>query len=248
MPLSHRAAWALGLGLLGAVALVAPSSAQNPAADAGVKRTNTQAPAAAPKPAIIGCVDMNAIFKGYDRVKDTTEQLRTDIMAKQGELAKLQTDIQKITEKMKGFQPGTSDFKKFEAEYTKLKVQLEADGQQAEHDFTQREAASLAELYTEVQGIVARVAQYKGMTYVVQVSNDKVDGNEPKSVMAAMARSVVYADPANDITGTVLATLNTYYKQRKPATPAAARPAAEQPAPIANPAPAAGNGAAPRGN
>src|SRR5690348_15013750 len=56
MPLSSRAAWALGLGLLGAVALVAPSSAQN---------GEGQKAAAKPAPAVIAYADLDTIIKGY---------------------------------------------------------------------------------------------------------------------------------------------------------------------------------------
>ena len=70
----------------------------------------------------------------------------------------------------------------------------------------------MATLYKEVQAMVARVAQWRKMTYVVKVSNQPISGSNPNSVMAAMANTMVYADPRNDITNDVVFNLNRMYK------------------------------------
>jgi Skp family chaperone for outer membrane proteins len=93
----------------------------------------------------------------------------------------------------------------------------------------------LATLYKEVQEMVSRIAQYRGMTYIVQVSNEPISGSNPNSVMAAMAKTVVYADARNDITKDVVYNLNKRYKAAGGVAPKAST----------TPAPAA---AAPAGN
>jgi len=79
--------------------------------------------------------------------------------------------------------------------------------------------------------MVTRIAQFRGMTYIVKVSNEPITGANPNSVMAAMSKTVVYADPRNDVTNDVIYNLNLGYKKAggvspKPATaaPAAAAP------------------------
>ena len=76
--------------------------------------------------------------------------------------------------------PGSVDSKKLEDRITELKAQLEAGREQAEREFALREAEMLATLYKEIQAMVGRVAKYKGMTYVVQVSNEPITGVEPE--------------------------------------------------------------------
>src|SRR4029077_21039747 len=71
---------------------------------------------------------------------------------------------------------------------------------------------AMATLYKEIQAMVARVAKWKKMTYVVKVSNQPVSGGNPNSVMAAMANTMIYADPSNDITNDVVYNLNRMYK------------------------------------
>jgi outer membrane protein len=87
--------------------------------------------------------------------------------------------------------------------------------------------------------MVGRVAKWRKMTYVVKVSNQPISGGNPNSVMAAMANTMVYADPSNDITNDVVYNLNRMYKATggpapkgsavpgsvaAPAAPAAAQP------------------------
>jgi outer membrane protein len=213
MPTSSRAIWALGLGLFGVTGLVASSTAQTGVGQAAPKAaapTGTH-----PTPAVIASVDLDAVFKGYGKVKDSSELLKTDALNKQNDLMKISLEMKKLTEKMQQFQPGSSDQKKLESEFTKLKAQLEAEREQAQHDFAQREAEALGGLYKEVQTMVSRVAAKYGYTYVIKSSNEPVDGTDPNSVMAAMARSVIYADPSTDITQIVLFNLNKSYELQK---------------------------------
>jgi Skp family chaperone for outer membrane proteins len=211
MRMTSRAAWALGLGVLGMAGLVGTTLAQQ---DGGVQRTNSQGSAAkALTPAIIGSVDIEAVIKQYEKYKFTGDQLKNDAMAKQGQLQQIAANMKTIAKKLEALTPGSPEFKKEESEYTKSKVQLESERESAQHDFAQREAESLATIYKEVQSMVGRVARNRGMTYVVRTSNEPITGTEPNSVIAAMQRSVVYADPGADITKVVLYNLNLEYSK-----------------------------------
>jgi len=236
MVVSSRAIVAVGLGLVGVVCLVGPSFGQQQ--DGAVRKTNAQtaAPAAArtkpqpPAPAIIGTVDIEAVFKNYDKVKAQQEEFKAAAMEKQKELLKLQTEAQEEASKLQKLTPGSMDAKKIEDRLTQLKAQMEAGREQAQRDFALRESDMLATLYKEVQATVAQVAEYRGMTYIVQVSNEPVSGSNPNSVMAAMAKTVVYASPANDVTQTVYLTLNQRYRAAGGVVPKATSSATPRPA------------------
>lgn len=242
MPTSSRAIWALGL--FGVTGLVASSTAQT---GAGQAAPNTAAPTGThPTPAIVASVDLDAVFKGYAKVKDSSDLLKTDALNKQNELMKISLEMKKLTEKMQQFQPGSSDQKKLEVEFTKYKAQLEAEREQAQHDFAQREAEALGGLYKEVQTMVSRVAAKYGYTHVIKSSNEPITGSDPNSVMAAMARSVIYADPSTDITQIVLFNLNKSYEMQKDQTKNSPPAAGAQPRRTATaPAPA---GTTPKAN
>ena len=244
MVISSRAIVAVGLSVVGLALLVGPSLGQQQ--DGGVRRTASPSTAtpAAPITPVIGTIDMDAVFKNYDKVKVSSEEFKAAALARKGELQKIQADAQQEAEILAKLTPGTEDFKKHENRVTELKAKFEAGREQAERDFAAREAEAMATLYKEVQAMVARIAQWRKMTYIVKVSNQPISGSNPNSVMAAMANTVVYADARNDITNDVVYNLNRIYK----ATGGATVKGSSATAPPAGNAPATGSARPEGGN
>ncbi len=112
---------------------------------------------------------------------------------------------------------------------TELKARHEAGREQAEREFTQRQAEMMATLYKEVQTMVARIAKWRKMNYVVKISNQPISGANPNSVMAAISSTIVYADPRNDITNDVIHNLNRVLQDDRWALPRPRRPARHRP-------------------
>jgi Skp family chaperone for outer membrane proteins len=246
MVISSRAIVAVGLCAVGVGFLVGPSLGQQQ--DGGVRRTASPSAAAtvAPISPVIGTIDMDAVFKNYDKVKVSSEEFKAAALARKGDLQKIQAEAQQEAEILAKLTPGTEDFKKHENRVTQLKAQFEAGRELAERDFASREAEAMATLYKEVQAMVARIAQWRKMTYIVKVSNQPISGSNPNSVMAAMANTMVYADPRNDITNDVVYNLNRIYKATGGAT--AKGSATTTPAVPGAPAPAAGSAQPEGGN
>jgi outer membrane protein len=244
------------LALVILVGMTAVASAQQASGDRGVQRTaaNTggTAAAAAPAtngptpglPAVIGSIDMDSVFKNYEKVKLSSEEIQAKALAKQNELQKLVTDMKALAEKQSSLQPTSPEFKKIDQQLTQMKIQGEAAQQSAQKELAQLEAEALAGLYREIQSMTARVAAWRGMNYVVKVSNEPVTASDPQAVMAAMSRTVVYSDPRNDITQQVVQFLNQEYRK---VAGTQARPAAAT-GNAAAPAAAAAQPATTRGN
>lgn len=241
----------MGMGLLaaacGPLASQGWAQAQAQQADGGVRRTagtSTSTPTAPVSP-VIGTIDMDAVFKNYEKVKVSSEEFKAAAQARKAELMKIQAEAQQVAELLAKMSQGTEDYKKHENRVTELKARFEAGRESAERDFASREAEAMATLYKEIQAMVARVAQWRKMTYIVKVSNQPISGSNPNSVMAAMANTMVYADPRNDITNDVVYNLNRMYKAtggqsaRTPGNAAPASAAATAPAPAAGAAGAA---------
>jgi outer membrane protein len=239
MPMSVRAARSLGLGFGTVLFLAAGATARQaggaapaatPAPAAAPASPGATAPAPAGAAIRIGSIDMDRVFKDYKKVKFTSDQLKGDALAKQGELQKVMAQMRQIAQELEGMAPGAPDYKSKEIEITKLKAQLEAEREQAQADFARREAEALATIYKEVQEMTAAVARQQAMTYVVKVSSEPVTGSDPNSVMAAMARSVVYFDPSMDVTNRVVYYLNQRYEAAGGAKATTATPAPVDPA------------------
>lgn len=244
---SSRAALAVGLGLLGVAGLVAPTLGQQ--RDGGVSQTATGTAPAAPRTApvaVIGTIDMDNVLRSYDKFKYTMEQTQAEALARHNELMKLANEGKSQSEMLPKLAAGSPDAKKIEERITLLQAQFEAGRTQAQRDFERKDAELLAMMYNEIQTMAAAIAKQRHMTFVVKYSAAPASGTDPKTVEAALFRSVVYADPAMDVTADVVKWLNHYYKQAgglppkgNPGTAAAAAAAGPGAA-----APASANGGA----
>lgn len=240
------------LALLVCLGMANVASAQQAAADRGVQRTasNTGGTAAATSngptpglPAVIGTIDMDSVFKNYEKVKVSSDDIAAKAMAKQNELQKLVADMKTLAEKQASLSPSSPEFKKLDQQLTQMKITGEAAQESARKELAQVEAEALSALYREIQSMTARVAAWRGMNYVVKVSNEQPSSADPQAVMAILSRTVVYSDPRNDITQQVVQFLNQEYRKVAAAQPrpAAGAAATAAPAAAAQPATTRGN-------
>ena len=127
MVLSTRGIWAIGLGIVGLSLLVGPIVAQQ---DGAVRKTtgptggSTAAAPAAPVPPMIGTVDMDAVFKGYEKFKATNKEFQAAVLGRQNELMKLKSEYEDEGQMLSKLTPGTADFKKHEDKVTELKARF----------------------------------------------------------------------------------------------------------------------------
>lgn len=213
MVLSTRGFLAIGLGLVGLSLLVGPTLAQQ---DGAVRKTTgptAGATPAAPVQPVIGTVDIDAVFKAYEKFKATNKEFQTAVMARQEELMKLKAAGNEETQMLAKLTPGTQDFKRHEDKMTELKARLAAGTEQAQREFQLKECENVATIYKEVQLMVTAVAQWRKMNYVVRVTNVQPTGADPNTVTAALSNTMVYFDPRNDITNDVIHNLNRRYKE-----------------------------------
>ncbi len=222
MVASSRGILAIGLSLTGLALLVGPSLGQQQ--DGSIRKAAGQSTGKPPAPVapVIGTVDIEYVFKNYDKVKIANKEFNAAMLARKNDLMKIMSEAQQEAELMQKFNPGSEDYKKHETRVTELKARHEAGREQAEREFALRQAESMATLYKEIQAMVARIAQWREMNYIVKVSNQPISGTDPNSVMGAISSTMVYADPRNDITSDVVHNLNRLYQATASPTPKAA--------------------------
>jgi RNA polymerase sigma factor (sigma-70 family) len=180
-------------------------------------RVDPQAPASDPPArtdsgpgaaAAIGSIDMDAVFKGYEKAEAIRKQIEAEAGQRKGELGKIMSEAQRVAKELESLQPGSADFKSHDAKLIQLRAQLDVAREQAQREYAERETQALSALYREIQDAIAEVARVKGLVYVVKVSRDPPSGSDANALLSAMNRSVVYADPRTDITEEVLRALN----------------------------------------
>jgi Skp family chaperone for outer membrane proteins len=204
---STRAALAVCLGLVGVAGIVVPSIGQ----DRDVRQAKDGGQAAAPKnagPAVIGTVNMEAVFKACDKFLAVQEQIENDAKARQGELMKIANEGNAETEKLKRLQPGTPTTKTIEDNITSLQARFEAGRKQAQMEIARKQAEIMATTINDANQMAAAVANQRGITLVLKASSTPAAASQPDTIEMALSRSVVYSDPRFDITADVIKWLN----------------------------------------
>jgi Skp family chaperone for outer membrane proteins len=227
MVLSTRGILAIGLGLTGLAFLVGPSLGQQQ--DRAIRKAAAPGAGALPPDPIapvMGTVDIDTVFKNYNKFKAVGKEFNAALLTRKNDLMKLMSEAQEEAQMLTKLTPGTEDFKKHEDRVTELKARHEAGREQAQREFALREAENVATIYKEVQGMVARIANWRKMNYVVKVSNQTPSASDPNSVVNALQNTMVYADPRNDITNDVIFNLNRVYEAAHGSAPKGANGAA----------------------
>jgi Skp family chaperone for outer membrane proteins len=160
----------------------------------------------APPPggAAVGSLDMDAVMKRYHHVQKLKEQLTRDREAWKERVAKSEIEFKELGSVLERVGPGTSLRNDLEEKIAASKQRMETDREQAESDLTRRQARMTADLIGEIQAATAAVAEAKGLGYVVKISKGPLSEENPNAVNDALKRSVIYANPKNDITEEVI--------------------------------------------
>ena len=215
MAKTTRAALLMGAGVMGIVGLASLSYGQQ--GDPKVRKTDAPAiaaekPAAAAKAAIpIATIDLEAVLRGYEKAKFQVDQLKAESLAKQGQLKGVFAEAQTVAKEMETLSPGSKDFKDRAAKLTEFKAKLQAGKETLEGEDRMKYVEIMASAYKEAQEMSTRYAESRNISCVIKISNEPINTNDPDSVMAAMARPIMYSHASLDITRSVLWNLNKVY-------------------------------------
>ena len=199
-----------------AAALVpATASAQAPAAASAAPAR----PAATASASHTAVIDVGYIFKNHARFKTAMDKMKDEVLAAENALKAERDRINGLMEQLKGFNVGTPEFKKLEAEVAKAQGDFQVNAGLQKKDFMDREAKVYMQVYAEIEQAVSQFARQHGIAVVHRFDGDPVDASDRNRILGNITRPIVYHDPQFDITPDILRMLN--------ATPVAGAPAAQ---------------------
>jgi len=173
--------------------------------------------ASAPREHKVGLIDMAYLFTNYDKFKDMREALKGDMTEIE---AGIKGDLDKLkgmAEQLKTFAAGSDDQIAYEKKITAAQAKIEADKQNASRELFRQESKIYQSVYTEVTEAVSLYAQARHYTLILRFTRGEESiGEDPKKVMQALQRQVVYSQPEDDITDRVLKYLNSEYGKVRP--------------------------------
>ncbi len=180
-------------------------------AQAVVAQQPGQIPAARPAatPAThTAVIDVGYIFKNHARFKTAMDAMRDEVLAAENGLKAERDRINGLMEQVKGFNPGTPEYRKLEAEVAKAQGDFNVNAQLQKKDFMDREAKVYMQVYGEIERAVSQFARDHGIAVVHRFDGEPVDQGDRNRILGSITKPIVYYDPQIDITPDILRMLN----------------------------------------
>ena len=179
------------------------------------------APATAPRAATpashTAVIDVGYIFKNHARFKAAMDKMKDEVLAAENALKAERDRINGLMEQLKGFNVGTPEYKKLEAEVAKAQGDFNVNAQLQKKDFMDREAKVYMQVYSEIEQAVSQFARQHGIAVVHRFDGDPVDSSDRNRILGNITKSIVFHDPQVDITPDILRMLNAGAVAAQPA-------------------------------
>jgi len=156
----------------------------------------------------IAVIDVGYIFKNHARFKAAMDKMKDEVMAAENALKGERDRINGLMEQLKGFNVGTPEYKKLEAEIAKGQGDFNVNAQLQKKDFMDREAKVYLQVYTEIEKAVGQFAREHGIAVVFRFDGDPVDGADRNQILRGITKPIVHYEAGNDITPDILKMLN----------------------------------------
>ena len=193
----------VGLLAVVEVSAFAQVPGQIPAAQAPAAQAHSAGPATA-----VAVIDVGYVFKNHARFKAAMDKMKDEVMAAENSLKAERDRINGLMEQLKGFNVGTPEFKKLEAEIAKAQGDFNVNAQLQKKDFMDREAKVYLQVYTEIEKAVEQFAREHRIAVVHRFDGEPVDNSDRNQILRGITKPIVYLEPGIDITPDILKMLN----------------------------------------
>jgi Skp family chaperone for outer membrane proteins len=195
------------LAFIALVAVLAAPAARGQAP--GQPAVRPMVPAQSAQPAShTAVIDVGYIFKNHSRFKAAMDKMKDEVLAAENGLKAERDRINGLMEQLKGFNVGTPEYKRLEAEIAKAQGDFNVNAQLQKKDFMEREAKVYMQVYDEVEKAVTQFAREHRIAVVLRFDGDPVDSSDRNQILRGITKPIVYYEPGIDITPDVLKMLN----------------------------------------
>ncbi len=153
-------------------------------------------------------VDVGYIFKNHARFKVAMDKMKDEVMTAENGLKGERDRINGLMEQLKGFNVGTPEYKRLEAEIAKAQGDFNVNAQLQKKDFMEREAKVYMQVYDEIEKAVAQFAREHRIAVVHRFDGDPVDSGDRNQILRGITKPIVYYESGIDITPDILKMLN----------------------------------------
>lgn len=162
----------------------------------------------------IGLIDMAEVFKEYKKFEALRDGLKADIKATDAKAKQMATQAQAMQAKLKSgnFKQDSPEYKQIESQLTQLRAEFTTFKNQSQREFMKKESQIYKTVYLEVSDAVAKYAGYYKYTLVLRFNRKSLeDADNPQGVLQSMNKQIIYSEPEDDITDSIVDYLNRLY-------------------------------------
>ncbi len=185
-------------------------------------QTKPKAPAADAKPHKVGLIDMAHVFKEYKKFESLREELKIEISGSEQQAKAMAEKIKQLQAELKEIKEGRDGYDEKEKELAKASATFETFRRSTQRDILKKESEIYHQVYMEVSDAVKKYSKYYGYTLVLRFNREDLNPEDPQGLIQGMNRQVVFHQPEDDMTDSVLSHLNEKYGDKAPKREAAA--------------------------
>jgi outer membrane protein len=165
------------------------------------------APAQAAVPPV-AIIDLTYVFSHHNRFTTLTNAMKADVESAETALKTERDSINKLAKTLDDYKKGTPEYKQLEQSLTRKQADLSLKVNMQKKDFLERESKIYYSVYEEILDMVKYYSEKNGIVLVIRFNGDPPDRNNPQEVLKELNKSVVYSNPAIDITPVIVEMLN----------------------------------------
>lgn len=171
----------------------------------------------------VAIIDLAYIFNNHTRFKMMSDELRREVEAAEQELKNNKAYLQKMADKLEGFQKSSDEYRQTEEDIAKRSAELSVQVQLQKKEFFEKEAKIYYTVYQEIMEQVKYHADKHGIVLVMRFNGDPLDENDPQGIQKELNKAVLYYNQAIDITPIILDAVNPPRTGPRPTTPPTSR-------------------------
>lgn len=155
-------------------------------------------------------IDVNEVFKKYDKYKTLTDAFRGEVEKTETELRSEEQLIRSKMEQVKSLK-SPADRERVEREINELQFGFEQKRRKLQAEFVRKETDIMNTIYKELSDLVGNYCKQHSFHMVFRIRKDTTDSS-PQAVVQTMNREVVYFHPNLDLTDVIADGLNQLMK------------------------------------
>lgn len=156
----------------------------------------------------VAIIDLTYVFKHHARFESLTTAMRRDVEAAEAQLKTERDALTKLVEQLDDYRKGTPEYKNLEEDLAKRQADLQLQVSMQKRNFLEQEARIYYDVYQEIMRHVQSYCESTGTVLVLRFAGDPIDPNDPQQILKELNKSVLYYQPAIDITPIILDQVN----------------------------------------